>query len=202
MYQVVTTFTLGGDVADFAAPMQESCKATLADAAGVALSDVQLALAPGSVRCEATILVPTEDSARAVAKTLADGIMATPGALEAALRDGLARDGVAQATRIHVEEITEAPAPKGTDGAWQQTPVLLGLSATAVSIPALAVSFVLCRAWRLKSTTRHKERQRACDEDTREYSTRSTSTTSGSSGSPIIDGGHASSQWASSPSVV
>ena len=104
---MTTTFSLGGSPSDYGTAEIDSIKQVLATAAGVAVSAVALTLTAGSVIVTATIEVEDESMATSTASALSSGILASASALETALQDQFAADGLA--TVVTVAAIVTAP---------------------------------------------------------------------------------------------
>ena len=76
LYRVVSTFALGGEVADYSDAATASMRATLAREVGVSVSAVSLSLAAGSVLVTSEIHLATEAAATEAARSLAEGMRA------------------------------------------------------------------------------------------------------------------------------
>ena len=105
---VTTTFSLGGSPSDYGTAEIDSIKQVLATAAGVAVSAVALTLTAGSVIVTATIEVDDASMAASTASALSTGILASASALETALQDQFAADGLS--TAVTVAAIVNAPS--------------------------------------------------------------------------------------------
>jgi hypothetical protein len=108
-FKITTSFTLGGDLADYGDAGQASIKTMLAKVTGVSSNAIRLSLASGSVVVTAEVFVESLDAAEAGANALATGIMASSSSLETALTSQFESDGVSTTT-LSVEGVTMAPA--------------------------------------------------------------------------------------------
>ena len=162
-----SAFTLRGDISTYNNAVQASVRRTLAHAANVTSSAVDLRLSAASVLATADIYLATEAEADAAAQALTTGIMATSSSLELALRAGLEDDlgfeeggGASLVVSLAVEAITVPPeaeagmwstsaaiasTPRSRDAAWGAG-VAVGCAVASV---ALATILLLSRKKRM-----------------------------------------------------
>ena len=157
---VKTSFTLGGELADFDDAKRTSIKRMLASAAKVPLDAVRLTISAGSVVVTSEIGVANQTAADAKVEALETGIMASPASLETALRDAFVQDGVSASVIITVQEITPptvaAPTLEGSDVSSLESadepsssvPIVAGIAGAIGFGLAVAICFSL--AWKSK----------------------------------------------------
>ena len=113
---MTTTFTLGGEVADYDDAAQTSIKAAFAKEAGVSSSAVRLTLSAGSVVVTAEIFVESAEAAESTSAGLATGIMASPASLTTALEEQFEQVRLADPTQLlsRVQQLMPACTPRRT----------------------------------------------------------------------------------------
>ena len=133
-HRVSGEFTLsGGSPSDYDQAARASIKGVLAEAAGVSADAVSLTLTAGSVVVSYEIIVADATAAATSRDSLVAGPLATPAALQTALVDRFAADGVVSAPAVEVQALTPPQAVSVATGDSQS-----GSVDTAVLIAIIA----------------------------------------------------------------
>ena len=163
-----TTFVLSGTPESYSTTDRDNIKRTIADAANVPYSAVEISLTAASTRVEATITLIDRATAAAAMATLSVGILASAASLVSALAaNGVATTVLAApALTLGVATVSPPPPPSSSlsppppspseamtsdqspDGASSSNMgMIIGIIAGAAVVVALIIAFAVCYAF-------------------------------------------------------